>query len=41
MQRESKEQNRHCKYNIILRRVSLPIVAVGKQYLLHFLCVSL
>jgi hypothetical protein len=31
------QQDRHCMYNVILRRVRLTIVAVEKQSVLHIL----
>jgi len=35
------QQDRQCMYNIILRRICVPIVAVEKQSVLHNLSVCL
>jgi len=34
------KQSRKYKYNVTLRRVRVPIVAVEEQEVLHILCVS-
>ena len=36
-----RNEDRHCTYNVTLRRVRVTIVAMGKQYVLHIMSVRL